>query len=117
MLAGEMTQPSAQQTSPVSGEHGVVRRTTAPTLLTQLPLLLGALVTVAGVIVLIGWATGISLLTGIGPGDTSILPVTAVAFTGCGIALALLGERRRPLPTALDPRAESEAAPQRRAVW
>jgi signal transduction histidine kinase len=55
-----------------------------------LPALLGGAVTGAGLLILLGWATGIESLRSIVPGFIVTLPNTAVAFVFGGAALLLL---------------------------
>src|SRR5881628_1751833 len=55
----------------------------------------GALVVLAGSLVLVGWATGTtSLTTGLAPGNLVVLPNTALLFVIEGLGLVLLAQSR-----------------------
>lgn len=68
---------------------------------TILPSGLGAIVSLAGVSILLAWSLGWATLTGVGPQGAFMMPITAMCFILSGISLVIAQRRDSPISTGI----------------
>lgn len=68
---------------------------------TILPVILGALVSLTGVMVLLAWSVGMGKMTGIAPASAAMMPITALCFAVAGLSLVIGQMRESSIATGL----------------